>query len=243
MLIRKLPDADAQALFGGAGRLATRPVRSAKPGPSLDLERSFWERGSMRVIGADEVGVSPICGPLLAAAVEFSPALDAALLEGVRDSKLVRGAPRRGQLAAGVCAWAERYALGAASVVEVDRWGQEYARALALDRALARMGSYDIALVDGGPLPLRFSERARFVPKGDMTSLSIASASLVARAALDRIMDELARRYPGYGWETNAGYPVPKHLAALEKMGLTRHHRRNAREVRRMIAGGTIRAL
>ena len=90
-------------------------------------------------------------------------------------------------------------------------------------------------LIDGNLIPRGFALSAEAIVKGDARALSIAAASIVAKVARDAIMVDLAQQHPGYGWENNAGYPSPAHLAALRELGVTPHHRRSFRPVHNML--------
>jgi ribonuclease HII len=116
-------------------------------------------------------------------------------------------------------------AVAAASVAEIERLNILHAAMLAMCRAVARLpAAPDLALVDGNyPPPMRCPVQC--VVGGDTVSLSIAAASIIAKVVRDRLMERLARRYPGYGWHTNAGYGTRAHRDALLLLGPTRHHR------------------
>jgi ribonuclease HII len=150
--------------------------------------------------------------------------VDPALLEGVRDSKALT-ARQREELALRVREVASAVSVGAASPREIDRLNVRGATALAMRRALSRQGTYDLALVDGRPQARFAPARHTFIVRGDATCLSIACASIVAKVQRDRLMCLLAQRYPGYGWERNAGYATAEHLEALRRLGPTPHHR------------------
>jgi ribonuclease HII len=87
--------------------------------------------------------------------------------------------------------------------------------------------SVDVALVDGNQVPPLPVGRVQCVVKGDSKSLSIAAASVIAKVTRDREMCELSQRFPGYGWERNAGYGTAEHMAAMRRIGLTPHHRKS----------------
>ncbi len=193
--------------------------------PSLAHERPLWDAGKRRVVGVDEAGVGPLCAAVVAAAVLLPPHVDPAALGGVRDSKTIASPRARERLAERVHQVAERVAVGAASPHEIACLNVRGATALAMRRALRRVGPFDHALVDGRPLRELGQERHTFVLDGDALSLSIAAASIVAKVVRDRLMGLLAARYPGYGWEHNAGYATAEHLAALRRLGPTPHHR------------------
>lgn len=188
-----------------------------------------------RVAGVDEVGRGPLAGPVLAAAVVLPcpppPAL-AALLD---DSKRL-SVEQRARAAAALRAAGAELALGAASVAEIARLNILGASLLAMARAVARLPSPpDLALVDGNRAP-PLACPLRCVVGGDGRSLSIAAASIIAKLARDRAMVRLAARWPGYGWEANAGYGTAAHRAALARLGPTPHHRAGFGTVRRVIA-------
>ena len=199
--------------------------------PTLDRESAFWRGGMCRVVGVDEVGVGPLCGAVVAAAVLLPPAVDVASLAGVRDSKTIHAPQARERLAEQVHRVAERVGIGAASPREVDTLNVRGATALAMRRALARVGEYEHALIDGTPHRGLKDGRHTFVVRGDGQCLSIACASLVAKVTRDRLMRLLGARYPVYGWEHNAGYATADHLAALRAHGPTPHHRQRYRPV------------
>jgi ribonuclease HII len=115
--------------------------------------------------------------------------------------------------------------VGAASVTEILRLNILHASMLAMRRAVVRLGvAPDLALVDGN-YPPKLGCAVQCVVGGDALCLSIAAASIVAKVVRDRAMARLAVRFPGYGWETNAGYATTLHRAALGRLGVTPHHR------------------
>jgi ribonuclease HII len=205
------------------------PQRGDDPRPQslLELERGLWGRGLVRVAGVDEVGRGPLAGPVVAAAVILPPGT---FVEGVRDSKRLSPS-RRSELSRRIWETALAVGLGGASVREIERDNIACATARAMGRALSALPiSPDFVLVDGRPVEtLGWPHQA--VIGGDATVHSIACASVVAKVIRDRLMVRLAHRYPGYGWERNAGYGTPAHLEALRVRGPTRHHRRTFRGV------------
>ena len=187
----------------------------------------------------DEVGVAPTCGPVVAAAVIMPP--NARKIPGVRDSKTLPAAQRerldpiirRRALAVGV---------GAASVAEIDRLNIYHATHLAMRRAIARLGGHDHVLVDGNRIAGFEAEVGPYtsIVDGDATCYTIACASIVAKVIRDRLMSRLAIRYPGYGWEHNAGYSTPDHRAALFELGPTPFHRRSFASVQAALHGSQL---
>jgi len=151
-------------------------------------------------------------------------------IAGVNDSKQLTAATRE-RLAIRIREDALVVALGAASVREVDRINIYHATVLAMRRALGRIPAElgqapDHILVDGKPLRTLGHVHTAVV-KGDSKCYAIACASIVAKVTRDRLMHQLAQRYPGYGWERNAGYGTAQHMQALAARGLTSHHRRS----------------
>lgn len=202
--------------------------------PSITRERLAWESGRL-LIGVDEVGRGPLAGPVVAAAVAFPP--HAGRILRLRDSKVLT--PRRREaLAAVIERRAAVVGVGAASVKVIDRVNIRVATAIAMRRALSRaLGlrrgerldgrHFRIAVViDGLPLP-EIGMEHQAVVDGDALCYSIAAAGVVAKVVRDRLMQRLARRHPGYGWETNMGYGTPDHLAAIDLTGPCIHHRRS----------------
>jgi ribonuclease HII len=179
------------------------------------------------VCGIDEAGRGPLAGPVVAAAVILDRRrLPRALRYGLDDSKKLSPAARE-EFAALLERSGARIGIGAASVSEIDRRNILQATLAAMCRAVAALGGAPaIALVDGNvPPPLACPVRT--VVGGDGLSLSIAAASIIAKVTRDRLMHRLARRYGGYGWETNVGYGTGEHQRAIETLGLTPHHRRS----------------
>jgi ribonuclease HII len=157
---------------------------------------------------------------------------DGEIISGVRDSKALSRNQREHLDPIIRCA-AVAYGLGAASAREVERFNPRAASHLAMQRAVRalerRLGRrVEFALVDGSPaqeLNALIGPHETII-KGDTSVYSIACASIVAKVLRDQLMVRLAERYPGYGWDSNAGYPAPLHLAALDQLGVTPHHRR-----------------
>lgn len=188
-------------------------------------------RGLGAVAGVDEVGRGPLAGPVSAAAVVLDPAC---IPPGLNDSKKLSASARL-RLAQAIRQGA-RWAVAHASVQEIDALNILQASHLAMRRALAALDPpADFALIDGNRLPRDLALPAQAVVKGDARCLSIAAASILAKVARDAIMADLAREWPGYGWQTNAGYPSAGHLAALQTLGVTPHHRRSFAPVRKML--------
>jgi len=189
----------------------------------LAREAVLWESGLEYIAGVDEAGCGPLAGPVVAAAVILPRGL---AVRGVDDSKKLLPHVREA-LALEIRARALALGVGAASAAEVDRLNIYRARHLAMLRAVRRLGiEPERILVDGRPVPC-LGERHEAIVDGDALVHSIACASIIAKTVRDRLMRKLALRYPLYGWEHNAGYATAEHKGAIERNGLTPHHRRS----------------
>lgn len=200
-------------------------------GPHFDMETEARALGAARVVGVDEVGRGPLAGPVTAAAVLLHPDQ---IPEGLNDSKVLT-AKRRAVLHDEICAVAE-VSVAHASVEEIDEINILRAAHLAMERAVAQLPARpDLALIDGNMIPGKLACPGRAIVKGDGLCLSISAASIVAKIRRDRLMWDLAQQYPGYGWETNAGYGSKSHIAALRNLGVTPHHRRSFKPVHNIL--------
>ncbi len=199
--------------------------RLKRPQDPLEYEREFWGRGLFRVAGIDEVGRGPLAGPVVAAAVVLPPEL---AIVGARDSKKL-SPHKRETLCAEILCSSATVSIGAASVREIDRINILNATTLAMRRAISGLSvPPEHLVVDGRPVRNLGWEHSAVVG-GDDRVHSIACASIVAKVVRDRLMKRLATRYPGYGWERNKGYGTAEHLMALDRLGITPHHRRSFR--------------
>ena len=205
--------------------------------PTRRLENQLQrEHGYRIILGLDEVGVAPSCGPVVACALAMP--LDKRFISGVRDSKMLSAAQRE-RLARKILRQALTVGLGAASVREIDQLNIYYATILAMKRAVTRAGTHDFVIVDGRHIR-GFEEHAgpyKAVIDGDARVYAISCASIIAKVTRDRLMTRLAARYPGYGWEHNAGYATPDHRAGMAALGVTPHHRRSFITTQRVLAG------
>lgn len=188
------------------------------------IERRLNARGFRRIAGVDEAGRGCLAGPVVAAAVVLAP--DCAI-RGLADSKLLTPAARERLYQAIV----ERavWAVGTATVAEIDELNIHRAALEAMRRAVAALEPPpDFVLVDGGhPLELELPQRS--LVGGDRRVAVIAAASIVAKVTRDRLMQDLHRRDPRYGFDRHKGYATPDHLAALARYGYSALHRRSFR--------------
>ncbi len=191
-----------------------------------------------RVAGVDEAGRGPLAGPVFAAAVVLPRRLPRGLRPLIDNSKKLDAAARQAAFVAlldAQRAGLAEIAVAAASVAEIARLNILHAALRAMCRAVARLPAPpDLALIDGDqPPPLACAMRC--VVDGDALCLSIAAASIVAKVLRDRAMTRLAARWPGYGWESNAGYATRAHREALARLGPTHHHRAEFGSVRQLL--------
>ena len=194
----------------------------------LFTERALWEAGLERIAGVDEVGMGPLAGPVVAAAVVLSPKVD---LDGVRDSKLL-SAKQRERLESAIRAAAIGIGIGVVEHDEVDALNVYQAGLVAMARAIASLPEPpQHLLVDARRVP-GCEIRQTCVAGGDRTVYSLAVASIVAKVHRDRLMVEMEDRYPGYGFARHAGYATAVHLRALRELGPCPIHRRSFAPVR-----------
>jgi ribonuclease HII len=198
---------------------------------TFDLEQNY----ALPVCGLDEAGRGPLAGPVVAACVFVPPEKRGLEFWGlVNDSKKLT-AKKRDMLFDLIrehCV----YGIAESSAEEIDQINILQASLLAMGRAFDKCGgTHDwVALVDGNqkpPLPCTIQT----VIKGDATSLSIAAASILAKVTRDRIMQDLCTQYPMYGWSKNAGYGTATHIDAIDKFGVTHHHRKSFAPVARAL--------
>ena len=183
------------------------------------------------VAGVDEVGRGPLAGDVVAAAVILAKSP----LQGVTDSKMLTP-ERREALAERIRDEALSWALGRATVAEIDELNILQASLLAMRRAVEALPLQpSLVLVDGNRLP-KWPYEARAIVKGDLSEPSIGAASILAKVQRDAEMQALHEHYPAYGFDRHKGYPTKAHLAALETVGVSPMHRRSFGPVRRLLA-------
>ncbi|HUL82302.1 MAG TPA: ribonuclease HII [Gammaproteobacteria bacterium] len=196
----------------------------------LNFERVLWRAGVQHIAGVDEVGMGPLAGPVIAAAVIFPPHTE---LEGIDDSKRLDlgqrlDAERR------IRAVATAIGIGVAEVADIDSVNVYNAGLLAMRRALEALPiRAQHVLVDARTIPGVDAPQNCF-NKGDGIDFSIAAASIIAKTHRDRLMDELARDFPLYGFERHKGYSTPEHQAAIRAHGPCAIHRKSFTFIREL---------
>ena len=212
--------------------MAEHDLFQSGTGPDFKYETAM----ACPVAGVDEAGRGPWAGPVVAGAVILDQNI---YPEGLDDSKKLTRIKREALFAAimelvkiGACT----VGIGLASVEEIDRINILQASLLAMRRAVDNLSSKPAsAIVDGNQDPGLLCP-VKILPKADSLSLSVAAASIIAKVTRDRIMADLARDFPAYGWEKNAGYGVPQHQQALSLVGISPHHRKSFRPIRDLIS-------
>jgi ribonuclease HII len=230
--LRADPRPGAKAILEAvARRRARNRAEGQRLRKLLRYESALWANGVLRVAGVDEAGMSPLAGPVAAAAVVLAPG---ARIPGIDDSKKLDAAARE-RLAVEIKEAAVAWSVGFAEVEEIDRINIYWAGLLAMRRAIEGLSAVpDHLLID--------ARRLRDVPipqqpivHGDCRSITIAAASILAKTARDALMCELDARHPGYGFARHKGYPVREHLAALNRLGASPVHRRSFAPVRNLL--------
>jgi ribonuclease HII len=183
------------------------------------------------ICGVDEAGRGPLAGAVYAAAVILDPRHPIA---GLRDSKKL-SERNRVRLAAEIRTHALAWSVAFATVEEIEQLNILHASMLAMRRAvLGLKPAAEYALIDGNRCP-QLPIPARAIIKGDDSEACISAASILAKTERDKVMRQLADRYPEYGFERHAGYPVPEHLQALELHGPCPEHRRGFGPVKKLL--------
>lgn len=206
--------------------------------PDFSIERTIQ---ASLIAGFDEAGRGPWCGPVVAACVCW-PNLDIPeeLAGAINDSKKL-SAKKREALFPLIINSNALVGVGLCSAEEIDEMNILQASFVAMHRALLQIRSKgfmpDFGLIDGNRLP-KWDIPCQAVIGGDAKSLSIGAASIIAKVTRDRMMTELAKEFPQYGWERNAGYGTAEHVAALKEYGITPHHRKSYAPIKKILEEG-----
>ena len=172
--------------------------------------------------GVDEVGRGSLIGPVYAAAVILNKSINKKLL---KDSKSLSKI-RRKELFTYIkknSVWA----IGQASIKEIEKINILHASLLAMKRAIKKLRKKPtLVLIDGNKLPNLKNYNLKYVIKGDQKIPSISAASIIAKVSRDRFITALSKKFENYGWNTNSGYGTKKHLSAIKKFGITKYHRK-----------------
>jgi ribonuclease HII len=183
--------------------------------------------------GVDEAGRGPWAGPVVAAAVIFKDGIP--IPAGIGDSKKLSYA-KRGELFPHIML--HDVGVGIGTVDEIDSLNIRRANHLAMQRAVSNLSALPKTILVDGNDPVAFATSTAHIVTivgGDAKVLEISAASIIAKVTRDRLMAELALAFPNYGWATNQGYGTASHAAALEKYGVTPHHRQTFAPIRRLL--------
>jgi len=192
------------------------------------FEYAARERGFTLIGGVDEVGRGPLAGPVIAACVVAAKPL---LIKGLNDSKQVR-AETRMELAEHIKACVAAWAVGAASVAEIDRLNIYWASVLAMERAIESLACAPQYLITDAVRIRSFGGPQEPLIRGDARCAVVAAASILAKVHRDALLVELDGEDPRYGFAVHKGYSTPFHIEALRRYGPSVHHRANWARVR-----------
>ena len=201
---------------------ARLPLNEPVLRPTFRRERRALNKGIYPVAGCDEAGRGPLAGPVVAAAVVLDPER---IPRGLNDSKKL-DAEERERLYVKICATAQ-VAVAFGAVDRIDRDNILRASLWALARAVKALPVRPKLVFVDGNQRIDCGCDCQTVVSGDALVMSVAAASIVAKVTRDRLMTQLGRAYPGYGFERHMGYSVPEHFAALARLGPTIHHRKS----------------
>ena len=195
----------------------------------LAYEKELYTQGIQLIAGVDEVGRGPLAGPVVAAAVILP---ENCKIPGLNDSKKIPKSKHK-EIYEAVLQNAIAIGIGIKDNHVIDQVNIYEATKLAMMEAIGQLDPQpQHLLIDAMKLDLPISQTS--IIKGDANSLSIAAASIVAKVTRDQMMEEFDREYPGYDFAQNAGYGTAKHLAGLDKLGVTPIHRRSFEPVKSM---------
>ena len=184
-----------------------------------------------KTAGVDEVGRGCLAGPVFAAAVILNNNIN---IKNIKDSKKIPFKKRI--LLSKYIRKNSIYAIGSASVEEINKINILNASLLSMQRALKKLKRKpSIAYVDGIFAPKNINIKCKTFIKGDEKITCIAAASIVAKVARDLFMIKLGKKYPKYSWDKNFGYGTANHLQGLKKYGITKHHRKKFKPVYKML--------
>jgi ribonuclease HII len=185
----------------------------------------------MKIIaGVDEVGRGSLIGPVYAAAVILHKSIEKKIL---KDSKTLTKINR--EKLNNYIKKNSIWAIGKSSVKEIEKINILNASLLAMKRAIIKLKEKpNLVLIDGNKLPKLKNYRLKSIIKGDQKVASISAASIVAKVSRDKFISLLSKKFKGYGWDSNFGYGTSKHLKALKKLGITKHHRKTFSPVSKM---------
>ena len=186
----------------------------------------------MKIIaGVDEVGRGSLIGPVYAAAVILNKSIKKKLL---KDSKTI--AKEKRKILSNYIKKNSIWAIGTASVKEIEKINILQASLLAMKRAIKKLKKKPTHIfIDGNKVPVIENYNLRSIIKGDQKIPSISAASIVAKVARDKMITKIAKKFKGYYWDQNYGYGTKQHLKAIKSLGITSQHRKTFSPINKML--------
>lgn len=235
-LLAQLEEDDRQGAQALLKALKARQAENRAEGQRLrhmlKFENALWEEGYVHIAGVDEAGMAPLAGPICAGAAILPRGYK---LKDLDDSKKILDEGKREELAEAVKRDAIAWAVGWASLEDIDRLNVYHAGLLAMRRAVEGLSvTPDYVLVDARKIP-GIPQPQRGIIKGDAQSLSIAAGAILAKTTRDRLLREWDAKYPGYGFASHKGYPTPEHLDAIARLGVLEIHRKSFAPIKRAL--------
>jgi ribonuclease HII len=205
--------------------------------PDITLEQSLWAQGFINVAGIDEAGKGPWAGPVSAGAVVIHE--EKQIVKSVRDSKLM-SAKQREKAFDEICTKSSAFGMALVSAEEIDAIGIDHAVKKAMYLALSEIEknfkiTIDYVIVDGSKTKPLEKYRAKRIKAGGLYHYSIAAGSILAKVTRDRLMKDLAKKYPEYGFDQHVGYGTKIHQQALAKYGICPLHRKCFAPIKKLI--------
>tara|TARA_B100001123_G_C15197437_1_gene981913 strand:- start:77 stop:712 length:636 start_codon:yes stop_codon:yes gene_type:complete len=203
--------------------------------PNFNIEKSFKNT----VIGLDEVGRGTLAGPVVSCACVYFNYISLECLKEINDSKLLTKEKRKKALKSIIDMKKQNilnYTLGSASVEEIDKINILNATILSMKRALKKINIKKATIIVDGNIKFNFGKlTSENVVEGDKKSISIATASIIAKVYRDNYMIKIGKNFPYFKWEKNSGYGTIEHMNQIQLRGITKHHRRTFRPIKNFI--------